>query len=100
MARIIRTEELLLSSAEALSLIKNADGKVRFSIKVSAFLPTGDDKGFEGMSFLTISRADALKCVADMMRTFEDRGAKLRVHTRAEELDCFGKPGLSFISIY
>lgn len=48
MAKITKEEKRVLTKAEALSLVKNADGKVRFQVFVRAWLPTTEDRGFEG----------------------------------------------------
>ena len=39
MAKITKEERRILTKAEALSLVKNADGKVRFQVFVRAWLP-------------------------------------------------------------
>jgi hypothetical protein len=98
MAKITQSEKLLLSRTEAHDLIKNADGRVRFMFRVSAFLPIDSigGKGFESVAFLTVSRKDAQKLVLDLLsETLQARGGKLCVETSAPR----SERDLTFITI-
>jgi len=99
MARITKKEELVLTADAAVALIKNADGKVRFQFRVSALLPIeGEpDKCFEGVTFLSVSKMEAIALVRGMLSpTLEKRGARITLRT-----DPAPTPrDLAFISIY
>jgi hypothetical protein len=103
MAKITKKEKLVLTRAEAYSLIKNADGRVRFQLKVSAFLPIPEEldensanMGFEGCTFISVSREVALKVSQELLsETLERRGGRLRIETDPAD----SERGLSFISI-
>lgn len=99
MAKITKAQELHLTRAEAVALIKNADGKVRFQFRVSALLPIQgeDDKCFEGVTFLSVSKAQAVELVLGLLsETLEKRGARISLRTDPPK----SKGDLAFISIY
>lgn len=97
MAKIVREEELHLTAAEAVALVKNADGRVRFNMIVRGWAATTEDRGYEVSTGITVSRGDMLKAIPQMLSpVFEEKGAKLRVHTTPATYD----GGLAFISVY
>jgi len=72
----------------AKAFARNVHGKVHYSVKVDAFLPTGDDRGFPGMTFLTVSRRQFLDAIEGMGRTLVDeRGGKIRLHVEPAASD-------------
>lgn len=85
MAKISKQETRVLTSAEAVALVKNVDGRVRFQVKVSAFLYTetredGSARGYEGLTFINISRAEMMRVIPNLLsRPFEEKGARLHV---------------------
>jgi hypothetical protein len=80
MAKITKEETRICTTAEAVSLVKNADGRVRFGVHVKAFLPTTEGRGFESGTGLTISRSDMLKVINDVCNDkFEERGARIEL---------------------
>lgn len=99
MAKITKKETLTCTAAEADAIIRNADGRVRFQVKVSAFLPTSDERGFEGLTFITISKSEARRVVRSMLQHLEERGARVRLHMSPPDPE-FAAKGLSYISIY
>jgi hypothetical protein len=98
MAHIRNDDKLTFDKTEnAIRYVKNLDGRVRFQVNVTAFLPTENERGFEGSTFITISRATFQKVIADMGRTLvDDRGAKIVLRVTAST----GYGGLSFVSLY
>lgn len=86
MARITKTEEKTFTTIdEAARFVRNIDGRVGFMVKVEAFLPTTDNKGFPGMTFLTVSRRQFIEVIRGMGTTLVDeRGGKivLRIDAR------------------
>lgn len=93
----VKTGILELPLEEALSFIKNADGKVRFQLMVHAFLPTKETLGFPGQTCITVSRSAMIEAVENMGRTLcTHRGAKVRLHCTGAE----SKDDLSFIAVY
>jgi len=96
MAKITKNETLNLTRAQAVSLIKNADGKVRFTVYLRGWLPVDEETGFDGMTCISISRTDAIRAVEGMLtNSLEERGAKIQIKTSAPSYD----GGLSFITI-
>ncbi len=80
MAKITKEETRLLTRAEAIAVVKNADGRMRFGVHVKAFLPTTEGRGFESGTGLTVSRSDMLKVLSDVCNEkFEERGAKIEL---------------------
>jgi len=77
MAKITKDEKRLCTTAEAVSLVKNADGRVRFMVGVQVFLPTGDEMGFPGYSAMTVSRSQFLQIVSSVNKNFEARGGRI-----------------------
>lgn len=49
MAKITKDQTRICTTAEAVSLVKNADGRVRFMVGVQVFLPTTENRGFPGV---------------------------------------------------
>lgn len=71
---------------EAVKFVTNLHGRVRFSVKVDAFLPTEDDKGFPGMTFLSVSRTQMCDAIRGMGRVLVDeRGGRIRLHLTAAD---------------
>ena len=100
MAKITKEQEVTCTAAEADAIIRNADGRVRFQVRVTAFLPVGDEgKGFEGLTFITISKSEARRVVRSMLQHLEERGARIRLRTSPPSPELGGR-GLAFISIY
>lgn len=98
MAKITQDQELVLTREEAYKLIKNADGRVRFQVKVQAWLPIKDEpnKGFDGITFISVSREQALQISQEVLgEILQARGGRLRVSLTAPKRE----RGLSFISI-
>lgn len=90
MAKVTKEEVRICTRQEAHSIIKNADGKIRFMVKLSAFLPTDGNRGFEGITFITVSKKEAAKIVLDLLsETLEGRGGRLRLHMKPAEPDKF-----------
>lgn len=84
MAAITEDKELELTAAEAVKFVKNATGKVRFQVRIEAYLPCGEGQHFPGMTYLSISRADMLKIIPDICSpTLEARGAKVTLRLSA-----------------
>ena len=79
MAKITKEETRICTTAEAVSLVKNADGRVRFMIGVQVFLPTSEGKGFPGYSALIVSRSQFLDIVKDVNKNFEERGGRIEL---------------------
>ena len=96
MAKITEKKSVELSVADAVSLVKNANGRVRFQVRIQAYLPCGEGKVFDGITFLSISRTDMVDTIKGICsETLERRGAKVRLGlTPAERPD-----GLSFICL-
>lgn len=98
MARITKDATLTLSAAEADALIRNADGRVCYGFSVSAFLPTGDNKGFEGSATIKVGKAEARKLVRNLLSpTLEERGAKIKLRLHAPDPRFTGSPAWIFI---
>lgn len=86
--KVTKDEVLELSRDEAMHLIKRVRGNVSFMLKCSAFMPTGEDRGFEGIHFIFVDRKTMLKAVDSMLsEVFEQRGARLRVYLTAADPD-------------
>lgn len=90
MAKITFKEVHTFKLEEALRFLRNADGRVRFQFRVSAFMPIETDgpegpdvgKGFEGVTYITVSKKQALLLAAGLLSpTLEKRGARLRIET-------------------
>lgn len=97
MAKITKEERRILTKAEALSLVKNADGKVRFQVFVRAWLPTTEGRGFEGSCCLGVSRTDMLTCIERCCSdVLAGRGAKVELNLRPAE----GKYGHATITLW
>lgn len=100
MAKITKEEVRTCTKDEALSIIKNADGRVRFMVGVSAFLPVNETQGFEGYTCLSVSRSDAMTVVRGMLSdTLEARGARIKLHLTPPDPRFTTVGGLSFIRI-
>lgn len=79
--RFTEKAELLLDREEALHFVKHAKGAVQWGFQLTAFLPTSEDRGFEGISFIHVSRKEALNKVAGLLsQTLSERGARMRFH--------------------
>lgn len=86
MAKITENKKITVSAAEADAIIRNADGRVCFGFSVTAFLPTGDGKGFEGMTTVKVSKAEARRLVRNLLSpTLEGRGAKITLDMHAPD---------------
>lgn len=97
MAYITKQETLDLSLEDAVLYLRRVYGRVRFQLKVSAFLPTQNDRGFEGVHFISVSRNQMIETVEQMGRVLcTDRGAKIRLHLTPPTRE----GGLSFVSLY
>lgn len=84
MAKITKDETRICTTAEAVSLVKNADGKVRFMVGVQVFLPTSEDKGFPGYEALIVTRRQFLGIVSRVAKgSFEDRGGRIKLTLKA-----------------
>ena len=95
----VKTGELVLDIDEALKFVRNAEGRVRCQVRVSAFLPTDDKMGFEGSTFIHVSRETMLKIIEDVgVNLCRKRGAKIKLRCDAEENPLYR--GLCFISLY
>lgn len=73
---------LVMTREEADKFIRNFKGPVRFSVMPTAFLPIpdSDNKGFDGIAFLSVSRAEFRKVVFNMLsETLQKRGARIRL---------------------
>ena len=100
MPRIKEDAKLEFNTVEsAQDYITSLRGKVRFQVNVTAFLPTTDGRGFEGSTFVSISKADFLRVLGDMGRTLvNERNAKLVLRVSAPVNG--RKDGLSFVALY
>lgn len=83
MAKVTEDKTLQLSVDEALKLVRNADGKVKFGVHVRVWLPTTEERGFDSGSGLTVSKAEMLKIIESAARGFEARGAKVELKLQA-----------------
>ncbi|HEY7822708.1 MAG TPA: hypothetical protein VIG24_07750 [Acidimicrobiia bacterium] len=82
---------------EAVKFVTNLHGRVRFSVKVDAFLPTEGEKGFPGMTFLSVSRSQMCDAIRGMGRVLVDeRGGRIRLHLTAAKHE----GSLAFVSFY
>lgn len=97
MARITKTEKKTFTTIdEAARFVRNIDGRVSFAVKVEAFLPTTDDKGFPGMTFLTVSRRQFIEVIHGMGKTLVDeRGGKIVLRIDAGEDYSFSRAHVS-----
>jgi len=95
MSRITKEDKLAFDSvADAQRFVRNLEGRPRFQVRINCFLPTEDDRGFEGSTCISISRAEFIKVIGDVGRTFVDkRGAKIRLVVTPTSERC----GLSFV---
>lgn len=82
--------------ADAQRFVRNLEGRPRFQVHVNCFLPTSDDRGFEGSTCISISRQEFIKVLGDVGRTLVDkRGARIVLNvTPADRPD-----GLSFVHL-
>jgi len=87
MARITKTEKRTFTTIdEAARFVRNIDGRVSFAVKVEAFLPTENDRGFPGMTFLSVSRRQFIEVIHGMGKTLVDkRGGKIVLRIDANE---------------
>ena len=68
-----------MTSAEAIkTLRKLRKGRVIF-IRAGTWLPTTEGRGFESCVTVRVSFDIAVKYIKDALRTFDERGAKLRL---------------------
>lgn len=95
----VKTGEYVMEIDNALKFVRNAEGRVRCQVKVSAFLPTDEEMGFEGMTFISVSRETMLKVIEDVGENLcRKRGAKIKLRCNADE-DPTSR-SLVFISLY
>ena len=82
----------ILTTAEAIKLIKKAPKGSRFMLGVSPELPIEGEPGrvFPGYACLFISRAEFIKVVTDCLRGFEARGGRVSIEeTNDHDFHCF-----------
>lgn len=98
MARITTDDNIEFTTIDAaVRFVKNLDGRVRFSVKVEAFLPTEEGRGFPGMTFLSVSRAQFIQALKGMGKILVDeRGGKIVLRRTAPT----SERGLAFVSFY
>jgi len=51
----------------------------RFIISADVWLPTGEDRGFNGHTGIRVTYREAQRVVKDLLENFEKRGAHIRV---------------------
>lgn len=98
MARITTDDNIEFTTIDAaVRYIKNLDGRVSFTVKVEAFLPTEEGRGFPGMTFLRVSRTQFIQAVRGMGKVLvDDRGGKIVLRRTAPNRE----GGLAFVSFY
>ena len=74
------TTKTTMTKAQALKTIRNAPKGSSFMVSLSAFLPTTEDRGFEGSACMMVSRKAMLKAIDELLRDgLVDRGAKIEM---------------------
>lgn len=73
---------------EAKKLIVGVKGKKRFSLIATSFMPTNEDRGFEGTAGITVTHKQFLTAIEHMLsESYANRGAKLRIHISPPRFD-------------
>lgn len=87
----------IVTLTEARKMIAAIKGKKTFALIVRSFMPTTEDRGFEGSACLIVTQAAFLKALESMLaKPFEEKGARLRLQISPPE---FGGRA-TFVSCY
>lgn len=87
----------IVTLTEARKMIAAIKGKKTFALIVRSFMPTTEDRGFEGSACLIVTQAAFLKALESMLaKPFEEKGARLRLQIFPPE---FGGRA-TFVSCY
>lgn len=88
----------IVTLAEARKLIAGIKGKKTFSLMARSFMPTTQDRGFEGSACVIVTQAAFLKALESMLaKPFADKGARLRLQISPPESEFVRA---TFISCY
>lgn len=95
---ITKDEELIFEDAKkAAAFVRDLKGRVRFQVMASVFLPTAEDRGFENVACISISRKQMMEVICSTLSpTLQSRGAKIKLRLTAPT----GGSGLSFVAVY
>jgi hypothetical protein len=63
--------------------------KVGYAVFIRPFLPTQDNRGFEGCTMIYVTRKDFIKAVNGLLNVLEERGAKLELTAPTEDFESF-----------
>lgn len=75
------TTSHIVTFPEAVALIRSIKGRKRFSIMARSFMPTTEDRGFEGSACVSVSANAFTKVLRDMLsEPLAAKGARLRLH--------------------
>ena len=75
------TTSHIVTLPEAVALIQSIKGKKHFSIMAGAFMPTTEDRGFEGFACVSVSASAFQKVLRDMLaEPFAAKGARLQLY--------------------
>jgi hypothetical protein len=70
----------IVNLTEARKLIAGIKGKKTFAVMARAFMPTTEDRGFEGSACVTVPRAVFLDALSSMLAApYAAKGARLRI---------------------
>lgn len=70
----------IVTLAEARKIVAGIRGKKTFSLMARGFMPTTEDRGFEGSASIIVTKAQFLKALESMLaEPFEAKGARLRL---------------------
>lgn len=70
----------IVTLTEARKLIAGIKGKKSFGLMARSFMPTTEDRGFEGSACVKVTQAAFLKALESMLADpFERKGARLRL---------------------
>ena len=97
-----RSTHLFKSTEEAQSFIRKTvktcrekNIKVYYCLFIKAWLPTEENKGFEGFGSVSVSKDDFIRVIKQVCgKTLFERGAKLQLTVNLPET---GEYGLAFI---
>lgn len=77
-ACVVETTRQFTTVDAACKFVRNCGKGTKFMVFVRAFLPTDENRGFDGSAALVVSRADMLKVIQDVGRTLVDkRGGRI-----------------------
>jgi len=76
-----RTATHTVTLTEARKVIAKIKGRKTFALMARAFMPTSEDRGYDGSACIVVSKAAFLKALSDMLRpAYAEKGAKLRLY--------------------